>query len=101
MSHSAVDFRGTSVPAFLYGTAWKEQETRRLTALALEEGFRAIDTANQRRHYFEAAGLTAKHIVATALQALGVNSSFRASSPSRRVKITGCRTITAQTSRLR
>lgn len=38
-----------------YGTAWKEQETRRLTTLALEEGFRGIDTANQRRHYFEAA----------------------------------------------
>jgi diketogulonate reductase-like aldo/keto reductase len=45
---------GASVPAFLYGTAWKEQETERLTRLALEAGFRGIDTANQRRHYFEA-----------------------------------------------
>jgi diketogulonate reductase-like aldo/keto reductase len=45
---------GASVPAFLYGTAWKEQETGRLTRLALEAGFRGIDTANQRRHYFEA-----------------------------------------------
>jgi diketogulonate reductase-like aldo/keto reductase len=42
------------VPGFLYGTAWKEQETERLTGLALEAGFRGIDTANQRRHYFEA-----------------------------------------------
>ncbi len=41
-------------PTFLYGTAWKEDETRRLTALALEAGFTAIDTANQRRHYHEA-----------------------------------------------
>jgi diketogulonate reductase-like aldo/keto reductase len=40
-------------PAFLYGTAWKEDETRRLVSLALEAGFRGIDTANQRKHYFE------------------------------------------------
>lgn len=39
---------------FLYGTAWKEDETERLTRLAIEAGFRGIDTANQRRHYFEA-----------------------------------------------
>jgi diketogulonate reductase-like aldo/keto reductase len=44
-----------SVPSFFYGTAWKEARTRNLTALALDTGFRAIDTANQRRHYFEAA----------------------------------------------
>ncbi|HVX14061.1 MAG TPA: aldo/keto reductase [Pirellulales bacterium] len=43
------------VPCFLYGTAWKEDDTRRLTELALRQGFRAIDTANQRRHYHEAA----------------------------------------------
>lgn len=46
--------RGTAVPGFVYGTAWKEQETERLVRLALEAGFRGIDTANQRRHYFEA-----------------------------------------------
>ena len=40
---------------FLYGTAWKEAETTRLTRLAIEQGFRGIDTANQRKHYFEAA----------------------------------------------
>jgi len=40
---------------FLYGTAWKEGETLRLTKLAIERGFRGIDTANQRRHYHEAA----------------------------------------------
>lgn len=42
------------VPRFLYGTAWKEQETERLTRLALDAGFRGVDTANQRRHYVEA-----------------------------------------------
>lgn len=46
---------GVAVPRFLYGTAWKEEETRRLTLLALRSGFRGIDTANQRRHYHEAA----------------------------------------------
>ncbi len=43
-----------SVPDFLYGTAWKEERTPHLTELALQMGFRGIDTANQRRHYFEA-----------------------------------------------
>jgi len=42
------------LPTFLYGTAWKEDRTASLTELALRAGFRAIDTANQRRHYFEA-----------------------------------------------
>ena len=41
-------------PAFLYGTAWKEDRTAELTELALRMGFRGIDTANQRRHYVEA-----------------------------------------------
>lgn len=41
-------------PLFLYGTAWKEERTASLTELALHSGFRGIDTANQRRHYFEA-----------------------------------------------
>ena len=41
-------------PDLLYGTAWKEDRTAALTELALRVGFRGIDTANQRRHYFEA-----------------------------------------------
>jgi diketogulonate reductase-like aldo/keto reductase len=48
------DIQGVKVPRLIYGTAWKEEETTRLTALALEAGFRGIDTANQRRHYHEA-----------------------------------------------
>lgn len=46
---------GVRVPRFLYGTAWKEDATQPLTALALQQGFRGIDTANQRKHYHEAA----------------------------------------------
>ena len=44
-----------SAPDFIYGTAWKEDRTAALTELAIRTGFRAIDTANQRRHYVEAA----------------------------------------------
>ena len=53
-----------TVPVFLYGTAWKEDRTPDLTELALRAGFRGIDTANQRRHYFEAGvgqGLSAAY----------------------------------------
>ena len=45
----------SSIPSFLYGTAWKEDRTAALTELAIRSGFRGIDTANQRKHYFEAA----------------------------------------------
>src|SRR5947199_4719 len=55
MSDRAVTTDDVAVPRFLYGTAWKEDETQRLVELALREGFRGIDTANQRRHYHEAA----------------------------------------------
>jgi diketogulonate reductase-like aldo/keto reductase len=43
----------SSTPSFLYGTAWKEDRTAARTELAIRSGFRGIDTANQRRHYFE------------------------------------------------
>ena len=46
---------GVRVPTFLYGTAWKEDQTARCVRQALEAGFRAIDPANQRKHYHEAA----------------------------------------------
>lgn len=42
------------IPDFIYGTAWKEERTAELVEMALRAGFRAIDTANQRKHYFEA-----------------------------------------------
>jgi diketogulonate reductase-like aldo/keto reductase len=39
----------------MYGTAWKELHTEALTLQAINCGFRAIDTANQRKHYVESA----------------------------------------------
>jgi diketogulonate reductase-like aldo/keto reductase len=54
MSDQTLTIDGVRVPRFLYGTAWKEDDTERLTGLALQAGFRGIDTANQRKHYFEA-----------------------------------------------
>src|SRR3954451_19508068 len=55
MPDRTLSIAGVRVPRFLYGTAWKEDQTRRLTELALRRGFRGLDTANQRRHYHEAA----------------------------------------------
>lgn len=55
MTERTLSIAGVTVPRFLYGTAWKEEQTRPLTELALRQGFRGIDTANQRRHYHEAA----------------------------------------------
>ncbi|MGA2375460.1 MAG: aldo/keto reductase [Candidatus Sulfotelmatobacter sp.] len=59
-------------PDFLYGTAWKEERTPALVELALRVGFRGIDTANQRRHYFEAGvgeGLAAAYRVGVVTRA--------------------------------
>src|SRR5258708_35558238 len=62
----------SSVPDFLYGTAWKEDRTPALTELALRMGFRGIDTANQRRHDFEdrvGQGLAAAYSAGVATRA--------------------------------
>jgi diketogulonate reductase-like aldo/keto reductase len=55
MSDRTLTIDGVRVPRLLYGTAWKEDDTERLTLLALRHGFRGVDTANQRKHYHEAA----------------------------------------------
>lgn len=57
---------GVGAPGFIYGTAWKEENTATLTEQAIGQGFRAIDTANQRKHYHE-AGVGAG--IANAIQA--------------------------------
>ncbi len=49
-----ISHKGIGIPRFLYGTAWKEAQTEALTYNAIKAGFLGIDTANQRRHYFEA-----------------------------------------------
>jgi diketogulonate reductase-like aldo/keto reductase len=54
--------REIPVPRIIYGTAWKKADTARLVTLALQSGFRSIDTACQPKHYDEAgvgAGVTA------------------------------------------
>jgi diketogulonate reductase-like aldo/keto reductase len=54
--------RKIPVPRIIYGTAWKKADTARLVTLALQSGFRSIDTACQPKHYDEAgvgAGVTA------------------------------------------
>jgi len=53
MTQSAGAGSQAAIPPFLYGTAWKDERTAQLTRLAIQAGFRGIDTANQRRHYFE------------------------------------------------
>jgi diketogulonate reductase-like aldo/keto reductase len=49
-------------PRIIYGTAWKKSDTEMLVRAALQQGFRAIDTACQPKHYHEAgvgAGIAA------------------------------------------
>ena len=41
------------LPKIIYGTAWKEDTTADLVKQAISIGFRAIDTANQKKHYRE------------------------------------------------
>jgi len=38
----------------IYGTAWKKSRTQELVRMAIQMGFRAIDTAGQPKHYHEA-----------------------------------------------
>lgn len=42
-----------NIPSFIYGTAWKKEATTALVRMAVTAGFRAIDTANQPKHYSE------------------------------------------------
>jgi diketogulonate reductase-like aldo/keto reductase len=53
---------GVRIPRLIYGTAWKKTHTQRLVQMAIQKGFRGIDTACQPKHYDEAgvgAGITA------------------------------------------
>jgi diketogulonate reductase-like aldo/keto reductase len=52
-----------SHPSFIYGTAWKKDQTKRLVKEAIIAGFRRVDTAAQPRHYQE-------HLVGEALREL-------------------------------
>ncbi|KAJ6155886.1 hypothetical protein N7470_006452 [Penicillium chermesinum] len=48
-----LDSAPTSIPVYLYGTAWKKERTAHLVYSAIRAGFRGIDTAAQPRHYQE------------------------------------------------
>jgi diketogulonate reductase-like aldo/keto reductase len=45
---------GFRIPKIIYGSAWKKTDTGRLVKLAIQHGFRGIDTACQPKHYDEA-----------------------------------------------
>jgi diketogulonate reductase-like aldo/keto reductase len=49
-----ISSRKIRVPRIIYGTAWKKAATERLVSLAIQNGFRGIDTACQPKHYNEA-----------------------------------------------
>lgn len=60
---SVIAYNKVPIPSIMYGTAWKKDATTQLVELAVESGFKAIDTANQPVHYQEA-------LVGEALKAL-------------------------------
>jgi diketogulonate reductase-like aldo/keto reductase len=62
----------STTPSFIYGTAWKKDRTALLAKTAVNAGFRAIDTANQPRHYQEP-------LVGEALEALAAEGIHRTS----------------------
>ena len=64
------EIRTSQVPSFIYGTAWKKDTTDHLVRTAVGAGFRAIDTANQPRHYQEP-------LVGEALEALAADGTAR------------------------
>lgn len=71
--------RGVEVPSIMYGTAWKEDATADCVANAIAAGFRAIDTANQRKHYHEAevgAGLARAYADGVTREQLFLQTKF-------------------------
>src|SRR4029078_6344422 len=44
-------YNDVTIPAFMYGTAWKKEATTGLVLDAVKAGFTAIDTAHQRSPY--------------------------------------------------
>ena len=67
-------YNHVSMPSFMYGTAWKKEETTRLVLHAVEAGFTAIDTANQLIHYDEA--LVGEALVQLATQGIARDTLF-------------------------
>jgi diketogulonate reductase-like aldo/keto reductase len=65
-NEAAIAGGGVRSPRIIYGTAWKKLRTQEMVRMAIERGFRGIDTAGQPKHYDE-AGVGAA--VATCLSA--------------------------------
>jgi diketogulonate reductase-like aldo/keto reductase len=55
MQPSLLSTAGVKIPRIIYGTAWKKSDTESLVRMALQAGFRGVDTACQPKHYEEAA----------------------------------------------
>lgn len=53
MNERVTTHAGVTMPAMLYGTAWKKERTAALVEEALTAGFRGVDTACQPKHYDE------------------------------------------------
>ena len=64
------EIKRVPTPSFIYGTAWKQDVTTELVRKAGSAGFRAVDTANQPRHYQEP-------LVGEALEALAADGISR------------------------
>ncbi|MDR4492834.1 MAG: aldo/keto reductase [Nitrospirales bacterium] len=71
---SLLTYNKIPIPAFMYGTAWKKDATTRLVELAVNSGFKAIDTANQLIHYQEA--LLGEALLSLAKQGIKRESLF-------------------------
>src|SRR5271165_1937875 len=53
MSEDRPQHTAARIPRIIYGTAWKGADTEGLVKLAIDQGFRGIDTACQPKHYNE------------------------------------------------
>ncbi len=67
-------YNNVSLPSWMYGTAWKKEATTHLVQLAVEAGFRDLDTANQLIHYEEA--LVGDALLALARRGIARESLF-------------------------
>jgi hypothetical protein len=53
MDQFIISSSNVRVPRIIYGTAWKKAATEQLVSLAIQKGFRGIDTACQPKHHDE------------------------------------------------
>lgn len=51
--YGAITAARAPIPDIIYGTAWKKLNTQNYVEQSIQQGFRAIDTACQPKHYYE------------------------------------------------